>query len=156
MTVMTGVRKNSDALAGIAVELSVNSNTNNGVFAIFAGNLASATGAYWTTLSKGTVRAAIESTSTFPSPITNVLSMSANITTDSLIFRSNGTQIGTTSSDQGAGNFGNYPIHLLSRSGSARFSGILYALIIRGVETPTGTIADFERNLLAKRAGITF
>jgi hypothetical protein len=156
MTVMAGVRKNSDAAAGIAVELSVNSSTNNGVFAIFAGDLASATGAYWTTLSKGTVRAAIESTNTFPSPITNALSMSANIATDSLIFRSNGTQIGTTSSDQGSGNFGNYPIHLLSRSGSARFSGILYTLIIRGAATPTGTIADFERNLLARRAGTSW
>jgi hypothetical protein len=156
MTVMAGVRKLSDA-GNIPIELGTNVGTSNGSFAIYGGINTTASGAYFAFISRGSSTIHINSAASFASPVTAVLTGTSVISTDSLAFRINGTQVGTSTDDQGSGNYGNYALYIGARGGSSfRFNGILYTLIVRGATTPTGTIADFERNLLAKRAGTSW
>jgi hypothetical protein len=85
-----------------------------------------------------------------------VISSTHDIAGDLTTIRRNGVAGSNATGDKGSGNFSNSIIYLMARGGSSlRFPGILYTLIIRGAATPEGTIRDFERNLLAKRAGIT-
>lgn len=154
MTVMAGVRKNSDAAVGIIAELTADVGANNGSWYLLAGP-PSVTGPRWTFASKGTTVRAAQSTADFAAPITNVVSGNGNISGDISETRVNGVVSNTVTTDQGSGNYSNAAIYIGRRGGSSLpFSGILYTLIIRGAETPTGTIADFERNLLRIRAGL--
>jgi hypothetical protein len=156
MTVMAGVRKLSDA-GNIPIELGTNVGTSNGSFAIYGGINTTASGAYFALISRGSSTIHINSAASFASPVTAVLTGTSVISTDSLAFRINGTQVGTSTDDQGSGNYGNYALYIGARGGSSfRFSGLIYTLIVRGATTPTSTIADFERNLLARRCGVTF
>jgi hypothetical protein len=150
MTVMAGVRKNSDAVTIIS-ELTANANTNNGAFTLYTNTA----GLGWA--SKGTTLVDLSNSSGASSPIGLVLTGQGNISAPASSLRANGVGILSSTSSQGSGNFQNAALYIGSRGGSTnRFNGIIYTLIVRGAATPTGTIADFERNLLAKRAGITF
>jgi hypothetical protein len=151
MTVMAAVRKNSDALDGMLAELTAGS-TNQ---AWGVNGPGSSTVAKWQFYSRGTVSAIpFTASSAYNAPVTNVLSAIGDIGGDIATLRLNGSQVSSVVTDQGSGNYANAAVYILSRSGSQRFAGILYTLIIRGAATPEGTIRDFERNLLAKRAGI--
>jgi hypothetical protein len=153
MTVMAGVRKNSDGLDAALMELTIGS--SNGWFAIYAPG--SSTAAKFQITSQGTTaRAVFTTSSTWNAPVTAVVTGQGDISGDSVLLRLNGSQIASSVLDQGSGNYANSVVYILSRSASMRLSGILYTLIIRGAATPTGTIADFERNLLAKRAGVSY
>ena len=159
---MAGVRKLSDATGALLVEFSANVNTNNGSFYISAPEGAAAT---YGTRTKGTGFSTGYNHATFAAPITNVIAASYNNSgsggtpANCVQARINGTAV--TGPDAGtnttAANYGNHPIYIGRRGGSSLpFNGILYTLIIRGTTTTTGTIADFERNLLARRCGVTF
>jgi hypothetical protein len=151
MTVMAGVRKNSDGLDAALMELTIGS--TNGWFAIYAPG--SSTAAKFQITSQGTTaRAAFTTSSTWNAPVTAVVTGQGDISGDSVLLRLNGSQIASSVLDQGSGNYANSVMYILSRSASIRLSGILYTLIIRGAATPTGTIADFEKNLLRLRAGL--
>jgi hypothetical protein len=151
MTVMAGVRKNSDAAYPMIVELSTEWFTTNGSISL-SGNLNN--GYAWS--SRGTFGATVITTD-YLAPVTTVLGVQSNISGPSLVLRANGSQINTSSATHGSGNYGNWPIYIGSRAGSSlRFNGLIYTLIVRGATTPTVTIADFERNLLARRCGVTF
>jgi hypothetical protein len=153
MTVMAGVRKNSDAAVGMIVELTASLGGNNGSFAMFTPNTAAAT--TYSFGSRGSTAVIADSSSGFAAPLTSVATLQANIASDSVLGRLNSVQVATSSSDQGSGNYSNAIVYIGSRGGSSfRFNGILYTLIIRGATTPTGTIADFEKNLLRLRAGM--
>jgi len=151
MTVMAGVRKLSDADRGFVCELTTTWQGNNGAFALEAP--ASAASESYRIASKGTSSDARIIT-TYTAPITNVVTMQADIAESSLIGRINGVEVSSTNTSQGSGNYSNAVMYLLTRNLADRFNGILYSLIVRGKQTPTGTIRDFERNLLAKRAGV--
>jgi hypothetical protein len=71
-----------------------------------------------------------------------------------MTLRFNGALAENKTNDQGTGNYANAAVFIGSRSGSLRLNGLIYTLIIRGATTPTGTIADFEKNLLRLRAGM--
>jgi hypothetical protein len=154
MTVMAGVRKNSDAVRGTIVEHGDSWQTVNGSFAIEA-PAASGLNDY-RLVSKGTSSNSQQPT-TYTAPITNVITLQGNISAPSLIGRINGTQVVSSTASQGTGNYTSQVILIGRRTSSnLPFNGLIYTLIIRGATTPTGAIADFERNLLAKRAGISW
>jgi hypothetical protein len=153
MTVMAGVRKNSDAARATVCELTATIASNNGGFHLTAPNAASSTFAFE---SKGTALTDAVSTG-IAAPETRVLTGIGNIAGDSTSLRVNGAVADTDTGDQGTGNYANAILYIGSRAGSSlRFNGLIYTLIVRGAATPTGTISDFERNLLARRCGVTF
>jgi hypothetical protein len=153
MTVMAGVRKNSDAARATVCELTATIASNNGGFHLTAPNAASSTFAFE---SKGTSLTDAVATS-IAAPATRVLTGIGDIAGDSTSLRVDGTVADTDTGDQGTGNYANAILYIGSRGGSSvRFNGLIYTLILRGAATPTGTISDFERNLLARRCGVTF
>jgi hypothetical protein len=154
MTVMAGMRKLSDAASACFVELGTDAGSVNGTFAVFAPRIANASIEY---RSRGTSAVTVSEGNISPAPITVVFTGQSDISGDSVIVRRNGLQAGTSASDQGSGNYANLALNLGRRSGGTiPFTGILYTLIIRGATTPTETIENFERNLLALRCGVTF
>jgi hypothetical protein len=154
MTVMAGLNKRSDAASACFVELGTDAGSVNGTFAVYAPRVANAAVEY---RSRGSTAVTSTEGMTSPAPTTLIFTGISDIAGDMLIVRKDGTVKNTNTGDQGSGNYANLALNLMRRSGGTiPFSGILYTLIIRGAATPTGTIADFERNLLAKRAGVTF
>ena len=139
MTVWAGVRKNSDAAVGILAELSTNSDSTNGTFALAA----SVGGNNYYTQSRGTVRSTRNATG-YVAPISNILTGIGDISGDACSLRVNGTTV-TAATDQGTGNYGNYPLYIGRRGGVAYpFNGRIYQLIIRGAESNAGQIAATE------------
>jgi hypothetical protein len=156
MTVFAGVRKLSDAAAGILAELSAVVTNNNGSFTILAPRSSSLEyGIYW----KGTVTASSSSAdyADLAAPITNVIEASLNLagaTQQALAqFRSNGINRTLTydTTNLGVGKFGNYPLYIGRRGGtSLPFNGHLYSLIIRGAQSTVSQIASAESYVNSK------
>ena len=142
MTVWAGVRKNGTSDAMI-VELSADAGTNSGAFYV-GGPLAAGAWQY-AGLSRGTANGVATVTTGFASPITNVLSMLANISGDSTVFRVNGTQAAQSTADQGTGNYGNYAVYHYSRGGTSLFfNGNDYGSICRGAASSAVQITAAE------------
>ena len=140
VTVWAGVRKMSDAAIGMIVELSASAGANNGVFYLAA---AASAGPNYQLLSKGTVLAAA-TLSGIAAPITNVLTGICAISGDLCRLRVNGTATSATT-DQGTGNYGNYPLYIGRRNNaSLPFNGRIYQLIVRGAASNAGQIAATE------------
>lgn len=154
--VFAGVRKLSDAATAILVESSASVNSNAGAFYITAPEATGASGNYaWK--SRGSVNPATPvSSGTLLAPNTSVLSGIGDISGDSATLRANGTQVGTSSADQGTGNFLAYPLYIGARAGTSLFfSGHLYSLIARfGANLTTGQISSTE-TWVAGKTGIT-
>ena len=151
MTVVTGVRKLSDAAIGTTLELSATSVSNNGSFTLTAPNSAAANYAW---LSKGTTADTLIAT-TYAAPLNNVLTGLGNISGATNSIRVNGIATSDTNS-QGTGNFGNYPLYLFARAGTSLFlNGQFYGAIIRGAQSDTASITQTE-NYMATKTGITF
>lgn len=151
MTVVAGVRKLSDAGAGVFLEQSSDSiSVNNGVIGMFLPPAAAAT-VYFA--SKGTIRGPVV-TATSAAPVGLVLTGSGDISGDSTILRVNGVP-GSVSVDQGTGNYGNYPLYFGSRAGTSLFfSGHEYLTIIRGAQN-TDAQTELAERLAALRSGVT-
>lgn len=143
--VFAGVRKQSDAALGLAVELSANLNLNVGSFALFAPVLSSSRRDYRFT-SRGTISSAAETGDTFIAPITNVLGCFGDISGDIVTLRANGTQVAQSTTDQGTGNYLAYPLYIGRRGGATLpFNGNLYSLIVRfGSNLDATTISNTE------------
>jgi hypothetical protein len=150
--VFSGVRKLSDAAAGMIAELSANTGTNNGAFLLTAPATAAAN--YGWNARGANLNATLVPTG-FVAPITNVLTGIGDISGDNATIRVNGAQVGTSSADQGPGNYLAYPLYIGARAGtSAFFSGHLYSLIVRfGPNLATGQISSTE-TWVASRTGI--
>ena len=151
MTVIAGVRKLLQATEQI-YELSANSFGNNGSFGLnnSASSLLSCS-------SMGTVSAGLNAPagSTVP-PKTLVSTLISDISDDNLAMRENGTQVASSSSNQGAGNFGNYQFFIGRRNqATVPFNGHLYQLIVRGKTTPTGKLLEAEK-FVSKKTGVSF
>ena len=59
-----------------------------------------------------------------------VITGQGKVGTDTAIIRRNGVQVGSSSVDQGSGEFGSYPVFIGARGGSMRFfNGALYGLL---------------------------
>ena len=127
MFVCAGVRKLSDAVATTLLELSVTSDSNTGSFYLRAPDA----GYPYGFKSRGTANAWAQTSSTYSTPITNVISGIGDISGDQSILRINGTQAAISTSDQGTGSYGNYPLYIGARAGTSLFfNGNLYQLVI--------------------------
>jgi hypothetical protein len=141
MTVFAGVRKLSDATAGVITELSADRNTNNGSFTLSA---VTSPGSYLF-VSKGTYDANAYAVGG-SSPRTNILTSIGDISGDIAALRINAVQAAISTADQGTGNYGNYQLYIGRRGGTTLpFNGLLYSLIVRGAQTSTTQIAQTER-----------
>ena len=146
MTVVTGVRKLSDAAAGILAELSAIS-TNIGSFGLQAPN--SSTNSYRAE-SRGSSQSTVDTTG-FSAPISNVVTDIMSISASVLTLRLNGTQVATSSATQGTGTYGNYPLYLFARAGtSLLFNGQFYGAIICGATEDANQITQAESYMNTK------
>lgn len=145
MSVCAGVTKLSDASIGMVAELSATAASNAGTFYIAAPE---ATGAnYFSSKMRGTATAtpAIATSASFASPVTVVATGLGDISTDTNLLRLNGTQVASNTTDQGAGNFGNYPLFIGRRNNaSLPFNGNFYQLIVCGKTLSASELASTE------------
>ena len=145
--VFTGIRKLSDATAAAVVEFSATLNTNEGSFYILAPNASASVNALFA--SKGSLPAfgsgGVASIGAAPS--TKVITGIGSISSDTSIMRVNGSQVATSATDQGTGNYLAYPLYIGRRAGtSIPFSGRIYSLIVRfGSNLTTGQITSTEK-----------
>lgn len=125
--IFAGVRKLSDSAERVVAEFSATIASNNGTFRLAAPNSAAANYGF---SSKGTAQSNAVAT-TYTAPITNVLAGIGEISTDTAILRVNGTQVATSATDQGTGNYLAYPLYIGRRGGTTLpFSGNLYGMIL--------------------------
>jgi len=130
MSVFAGVTKESDAASGFLAEFSNVTASNNGVFALLAPS-SSGTNSY-RYVSKGTAEVSAGTGVFAAAPDTAIITGLSDISADITTLRRNGSLVETSTSDQGTGNFGNYPLYLFARNTSQFFyTGRLYSLIVR-------------------------
>ena len=152
MFVSAGVRKLSDAAAGILTELSASAAANNGVFTVSGPSFAG--GAVYAVWSKGTTLVAPTAYS-IASPNTSLISGIADISAPSAIIRVNGLQKDIVTTTQGTGNYGNYPLYIGARAGTSLFfNGRLYGLVVAGKSASASEIANTE-SFLGLNTGFT-
>lgn len=149
MTVWAGVRKLSDATVAIIAELSTNSDSTNGAFVLAA----SVGGNSYFAQSRGTVRSTITATG-YVAPHSAVLVAEAKISTDILRLHVNNAAPLSSATDQGTGNFGNYPLYFGARAGTSyRFSGEVFSPeVIRGAASTDAQI-DIIKHIINRNMG---
>ena len=141
MTVWAGVWKRSDATRGTVVELTATAASNNGAFHLTAPNAASATIVFE---SKGT--SLTDASASVTAPATRILCGIGDIAGDTATLRVDGVQADSDTGDQGTGNYANAALYIGRRGNSTLpFSGRLYGLIIRGVQTTDAKVREFEK-----------
>jgi hypothetical protein len=141
MTVFAGVRRFSNAQPEHIAELSATIANNNGTFLLAFDGASPITYSF---SSKGTTQRDASGTGSL-APITHLLTGIGDIAGDVATLRVNGAQAATNTSDQGSGNYGNFALFIASRNNtSARLSGRLYSLIVRGAESNAAQIAAAE------------
>lgn len=147
--VFAGVRKLGDAAIGVVVELSADTNSNNGTIWMIAPQTAGAANANFA--SKGTILAGATRTD-FAAPVTAVMTGLGNISGDLATLRVNGIQAAQSTADQGTGNYLSYPLYIGRRGGtSLPFNGQIYSLIVRfGANLATDQIASIESSVGSK------
>jgi hypothetical protein len=140
--VFAGVRKLSDAAQKIVAEMSATIASNNGAFALTAPNSAAAN---YNFSSKGTTQTDNVVT-TYTAPITSVISGLGDIAGASNLIRVNGSEVGSTLTTQGTGNYLAYPLYIGRRGGSTLpYNGRIYSLIARfGANLATDQITSAE------------
>jgi hypothetical protein len=127
--VFAGVRKLSNA-DGMIFESSSSSFSNAGTIAVISSPFGASDYGF---RSRGSSVAPLLTTpSIFPAPTTNILTGLGDISGDSAIFRVNGTEVASSTADQGTGNYLTYP-HFIGRRGgtTSPFNGRIYQLITR-------------------------
>ena len=140
MTVWAGITKLTDVSTQTIAELSANKNANNGVFALFC-PFSNLSRTYW--YSKGTTESQAVALVT-AGAASLVITGIGDVAGDVSRLRLNGsTAIATT--DQGPGNYGNYPLYIGSRAGTSLFLNCrLYSLIVRGAQSSLSQIEATE------------
>lgn len=136
----------------LLLELSVNSDTTNGTFGIFAPALAADMG--FSVSSRGTSQV---KNNIINQPVTSglILSCSLSISPPSNVNRVNGVQVATSTASQGTGNYTNNPVYIGRRAGSNNpFSGQIYALLVIGKLLDDATTQRIEKEF-AKYIGVT-
>jgi hypothetical protein len=144
------VYKNSDAAAGIVVELTSSTSSNNGAFFIAAPS--SAAGNNIRFGSKGTTNR--EASTALAAPVSRVITGIGDISGDMSTLRLDGVQAATNTNDQGTGNYSNAVLFIgRQNNASLPFNGKIYTIIIRGGVTDAATLALTER-YVGSRMGI--
>lgn len=153
LTLFAGVRKLSTAARGIVAELSAVA-TSAGTFFFDAPN-----GSPWTnygTYLTGSGGSGTYIVTTFTTPISNVVTISFDLSgaalSDQIKPRFNGTLTQNGGSGSGSGgNFANEPLYIGRRNNaSVPFNGRLYSLIVRGASTSSSQIGLAETYLNTK------
>lgn len=156
VSLFAGVRKLSDAVQGSVVELG------RGVFLETSGSFVvnapagAGVAGYKTYVQGGSASTlAAETPATFPAPISNVLTMHADIANKISKLNVNGIDVSATTGAVLNGNFGNYPLYIGRRAGQyIPFTGNIYSLIgISRLTTNSETIAI--EKAIAKATGVT-
>jgi hypothetical protein len=143
VTAWAGVRKLSDATAGIVAELSSVVSTNNGSFMLDAPDVTGANSDF-AFYSRGTVLRGADSAALL-SPISRIMTGIGDISGDVTTLRLNGVQAETNTGDQGSGNYGNYPLFIGARNNASLFfNGWLSSLIVRGAQSTQSQIEATE------------
>jgi len=147
--VFAGVRKLSDAAAGILIESSTISETSNGAFGIAApGSFAKVIA-----ISRGTIiRTAGTTDAAYNAPTTRVVSTFGDISGDRVALHIDGTQVAQSTESQGTGNYLAYPIYFGARAGTSLFyNGYEDTSIIRfGPNLDDTTISKVESYVASK------
>ena len=147
--VFVGIRKFSGVIQ-IPYEFSASVNNNAGSLASYTSfnGANGADGPYWATFSKGTVAVAVAATSpaSFPAPISAVQTSLHDISGSFLTLRINNTQVATSTTTQGTGNFLAYPFYIGARAAASfYFSGRIYSFIARfGANLDATTVTNAE------------
>jgi hypothetical protein len=144
MNVFAGMLKLSDAAQAVVVELGAPAAT--GLFTLQAPSTSPGTNKYLYTQS-GSAAAALSSLvgSQYNAPQTSVFTGYGDIAADVNISRLNGTQVSSSATDQGTGNFSNAVLNIGRRNNATLpFNGRLYSLIICGAALTTTQITDTE------------
>lgn len=138
MTVWAGLQKLGNS-QGILAELSP-TNSSPGMFNLQSPGPGSVSYRF---ASGGSFPiAGIADASGYASPSVNTLTGIAEISTDKAILQVNNVQVSSGSSDQGTGNYGNYPIYLFRRGGTTLpFNGIFTGLIVRGAQSSASELS---------------
>jgi hypothetical protein len=140
--VWIGARKNSTAV-NILFELSNSTFNNTNAFVMLAPR-GTTTGDYGFQ-SKGTTASIAFTGNDYAPPITNTLAGFGNIVTPSVSINVNGVERNSSSTTQGTGNYGNYPLYIGARGGTQFFfSGNVYSIIARGALSTATEISDTE------------
>ena len=142
VSLVVGVRKQSDATTGTVCELSASVDANNASWALFGPSSGGATN--FAFYSRGTVQQGVTSTS-YAAPITEVLAGLGDISAPQCALRVNGVQAATTSASQGTGNYSNAAAYFGARAGSSLFfNGLTFSNICIGIALSASQIAAFE------------
>ena len=150
--VFAGVRKLSDATAGLVAELSANINSNNGAFCLFAPANASPSGDYGVASRGSVFSGSTTARNAVNAPDTSTVTLTADIAGDLVALRTDGVSRSSGTGDQGTGNFLAYPLYIGRRGGTTLpFNGHLYSLIVRfGSNLPAATIEKTEKYINTK------
>lgn len=116
VTVVAGVRKLSDAAQAIVLELG-----NNTVNAFQLEAPPSATARFGFRSGGTAGQQSAQTDSTFPSPLSAVLTGVGDIANDICRLRIDGTQVAQNTTDQGSGNYGNHQLFLMARNQASLF-----------------------------------
>lgn len=147
MTVWAGLQKMSDVAAGMLAELSSNAALvgNIGSFYLSAPNLPLPSDRYGF-FSRGSALAVLGQTSLVSNgsaPDVAILTALGDISSDVSSLSRNGVAGTNGTVDQGAGNYGNYPLYLFRRGGaSLPYNGIFTGLIVRGAASSASQISN--------------
>jgi hypothetical protein len=135
--VFAGVRKLGTN--GMILETSASASANPGAIQTYWGFTS------YQMSSGGSIPVSILPTAS-SAPSSDVGSQIMDIPGDVILGRINGTQVATSSADQGTGNFLAYPMYIGTRlGGSFPFNGQLFSLIDRfGPNLPSNTITSTE------------
>ena len=157
--VFAGVRKLSDAAAGILLESSANVGANNGALYVVAGPDPAGAANRYSSSTRGSGGVTLSNAATTNSgnaPDQAVLSTTHDIAGDLTTIRRNGVAGTSATVDLGTGNFLAYPFYIGRRNGiSAPANMNLFSLITRfGANLDAGTITSTE-TWVAGKTGVT-
>lgn len=148
-TLCFGIRKLSDAATAALMELSVNSTTTAGTFALFAPVVPANTD--FSFRSGGTTPGIAATTNGRTAPITAVITGIGDIAAPISRIRVNGTDAASNAGSQGTGNYASQPIYLFRRAGTTLpFNGQFYGGVIRGASSSAAQISMIEAFINAK------
>ena len=156
VSLFAGVRKLSDSNTAVVAELSTTSD-NGKAFTLFAPALGGT--AKFLFRSGGSIvnpsGGALTTDTKYSAPFTAVAVGKSKISMDYMSLKLNGAVVGDVITDQGTGNYGNYPLFIGRRGGtSLPFNGYIYGLIGIGKLTSDNETTAIEKEL-AKRTGVT-
>ena len=149
--VFSGVRKLADATAGIIVESSTDVDANAGTIILFTNP-----NTYGAKLRGSSNPSAVIAPTSYPVPNTSILTATGDIAADSNVLRINGTQVASSTADQGTGNYLAYPLYIGRRAGTTLpFNGNVYSMIVRfGANLTADQIAATEAWVNTKTAAL--